>query len=87
MRNSRSLYRGHRFAAQVISYAVWVYHRFCLSFRDVDDLLAERGIVVSYETVRNWCRKFGSDYAKRLKKRQGRLVRPAEIPPERRTHF
>jgi putative transposase len=45
-----------------------------LSFRDVEDLLAERGIVVSYETVRNWCRKFGSGYAKRLKKRQqGRL--------------
>jgi len=61
------------FSGAVISYAVWVYHRFCLSFRDVEDLLAERGIVVSYETVRNWCRKFGSDYAKRLKKRQGRL--------------
>jgi len=44
-----------------------------MSFRDVEDLLAERGITVSYETVRHWCRKFGSDYAKRLKKRQGQL--------------
>jgi len=73
MRNSRSRYRGHRFPPQIISYAVWVYHRFCMSFRDVEDLLAERGITVSYETVRHWCRKFGSDYAKRLKKRRGQL--------------
>ena len=73
MRNSRSCYRGHRFPPQIISHAVWVYHRFCMSFRDVEDLLAERGITVSYETVRHWCRKFGSDYAKRLKKRRGQL--------------
>src|SRR5215471_14928020 len=73
MRNARSRYRGHRFPPQIISYAVWVYHRFCMSFRAVEDLLAERGITVSYETVRHWCRKFGSDYARRLKKRQGRL--------------
>src|SRR6516225_4882844 len=73
MRNSRSRYRGHRFPPQIISHAVWVYHRFCMSFRDVEDLLAERGITVSYETVRHWCRKFGSDYAKRLKKRRGQL--------------
>jgi putative transposase len=50
-----------------------VYHRFCLSFRDVEDLLAERGILVSYETIRQWCRKFGPEYARRLKRRQGRL--------------
>ena len=73
MRNARLRYRGHRFPPQIISYAVWVYHRFCMSFRDVEDLLAERGITVSYEAVRHWCRKFGSDYARRLKKRQGRL--------------
>ena len=48
-------------------------HRYCLSFRDVEDLLAARGIIVSYETVRQWCRKFGPDYARRLKRRQGRL--------------
>jgi putative transposase len=44
-----------------------------MNFRDVEDLLAERGITVSYEAVRRWCRKFGADYARRLKKRQGRL--------------
>jgi putative transposase len=56
-----------------LSYAVWVYHRFCLSFRDVEDLLAERGIIVSYEAIRIWCQKFGPDYARKLKRRQGRL--------------
>src|SRR5262249_36943186 len=73
MNSARSRYHGHRFPPEIIGYAVWVYHRFCMSFRDVEDLLAERGITVSYETVRHWCWKFGSDYAKRLKKRQGQL--------------
>jgi putative transposase len=66
-------YRGHRFPPEIISHAVWLYHRFCLSFRDVEDLLAERGITVSYETIRHWCRKFGTRYARRLKRREGRL--------------
>ena len=69
----RARYLRHRFPPAIISYAVWVYHRYCLSFRDVEDLLAERGILVSYETVRQWCRKFSPDYARRLKRRQGRL--------------
>jgi putative transposase len=73
MKNGRSRYYGHRFPPEIISYAVWVYHRFCLSFRDVEDLLAERGVIVSYETIRIWCQKFGPDYAQRLKRRQGRL--------------
>src|SRR5882762_8169366 len=73
MKNARSRYYGHRFPPEIISYAVWVYHRFCLSFRDVEDLLAERGIIVSYETIRLWCQKFGADYARKLKRRQGRL--------------
>jgi putative transposase len=73
MKSARSRYHGHRFPPEIISYAVWVYHRFCLSFRDVEDLLSERGIVVSYEATRRWCRKFGPDYAMRLKKKQGRL--------------
>jgi len=55
------------------SYAVWVYHRFCPSFRDAEDLLAERGFIVSYETIQIWCRKFGPDYATKLKRCQGRL--------------
>ena len=52
---------------------MWLYHRYGLSFRDVEDLLAERGIIVSYETIRQWCAKFGPDYARRLKRRHGRL--------------
>src|SRR5215472_1736659 len=73
MKSAPSRYHGHRFRPEIIGYAVWVYHRFSLSFRDVEDLLAERGITVSYETIRRWCRKFGPHYARRLKKKQGRL--------------
>ena len=62
-------YKRHRFPPDIISHAVWLYHRFNLSHRDVEDLLAERGITVSYETIRLWCIKFGSRYAKRLKRR------------------
>ena len=68
-----SLYRGHRFPPEIISHAVWLYHRFTLSFRDVEDLLAERGILVSYEAIRYWCRKFGPSYARKLRRKQGRL--------------
>ena len=64
MKKDQSRYYGHRFPPEIISYAVWVDHRFCLSFRDVEDLLAERGIIVSYETIRLWCQKFGPDYAR-----------------------
>ena len=73
MKSDRSRYSGYRFPSQIISYAIWAYHRFCLSFRDVEDLLAERGIIVSYETIRPWCEKFGLDYARKLKLREGRL--------------
>ncbi|WP_164871880.1 transposase, partial [Solirhodobacter olei] len=55
--------KGYRFPRSVIAYAVWVYHRFALSLRDVEDLLAERGVVVSYETIRSWCRRFGPQFA------------------------
>jgi len=68
-----SLYRRHRFPPEIISHAVWLYHRFTLSFRDVEDLLAERGVTVSYEAIRSWCRKFGPAYARTLRRRQGRL--------------
>ena len=73
MDSTTASYRGHRFPPEIISHAVWLYHRFCLSFRDVEDLLAERGIAVSYESIRHWCRKFGAGYARRLKRREGRL--------------
>ena len=60
-------YKRHRFPPDIISYAVWLYYRFNLSHRDVEDLLAERGITVSYEAIRLWCIKFGALYARRLK--------------------
>ena len=66
-------YHGYRFPPEIISQAVWLYHRFCLSFRDVEDLLAQRGVTVTYETVRQWCQSFGLDYARRLRRRRGRL--------------
>jgi len=61
-------YKGHRFPQEIISHAVWLYYRFSLSYRDVEDLLAERGIVVTYETVRQWCLKFGQQYATQLRR-------------------
>jgi len=66
-------YNGYRFPREIISHSVWLYHRFALSFRDIEDLLAERGVIVTYETIRQWCRKFGLEYAQKLKRRQGRL--------------
>lgn len=62
-------YKRHRFPPDIISYVVWLYHRFNLSHRDIEDLLAERGITVSYETIRLWCIKFGAKYARRLKRK------------------
>lgn len=64
MNTNTPTYQGYRFPPDIISHAVWLYHRFCLSFRDVEDLLAERGIIVSYETIRQWCQKFGAEYAR-----------------------
>jgi len=62
-------YKRHRFPPDIISYAVWVYYRFNLSHRDVEDLLAERGVTVSREAIRRWCIKFGTLYARRLKRK------------------
>lgn len=59
MFSAAALYRGHRFPAEVISHAVWLYFRFNLSHHEVEKLLAERGIRVGYEAIRLWCRKFG----------------------------
>ncbi len=73
MDNDKPSYRGHRFPSEIIGHAVWLYHRFYLSLRDVEDLLAERGIIVTYEAIRLWCLKFGPKYARTLKRRQGRL--------------
>ena len=71
--NRQSSYRGYRFPPEIISQAVWLYHRFALSFRDIEDLLAERGVIVTYESIRQWCMQFGPSYANQLRKRQGRL--------------
>jgi len=66
-----STYKRHRFHSSIISYAVWGYYRFNLSLRDIEDLLAEKGISVSYEAIRLWCIKFGPAYARKLKQKHG----------------
>ena len=68
MKRSASLYKRHRFPPDIIQHAVWLYLRFNLSHREIEDLLAERGIFVSYESIRLWCIKFGPRYAGRLKR-------------------
>ena len=73
MRSPSSSYYGYRFPPDIISHAVWLYHRFCLSFRDVEDLLAQRGVTVTYETIRQWCQRFGPVYVRRLRRRRGRM--------------
>src|SRR6201993_1143883 len=65
-------YKGFRFPPEIISHAVWLYFRFSLRFRDVEELLAQRGIVVTYETVRQWCLPFGQTYANELCRRRPR---------------
>ena len=67
-----SPYKGFRYPQEIISHAVWLYFRFNLSYRDVEELLAARGVVVTYETVRQWCRKFGQTYAHQLRRRRAR---------------
>jgi putative transposase len=67
-----NLYKHHRFPGEIISYAVWLYFRFPLSHRDVEELLLVRGIIVSYEAIRKWCRKFGQQYANPLRRRRSR---------------
>ena len=67
-----SLYKGHRFPVEIISHCVWLYHRFPLSLRDVQEMMAERGVIVSYESVHQWCRKFGQSFANGLRRRRAR---------------
>src|SRR3954464_15343908 len=68
-------YRRHRFPPPIIQHAIWLYLRFTLSYRDIEDLLAERGLEVSYETVRRWVLKFGPGIARNL-----RRLRPRSSP-------
>src|SRR3712207_660362 len=65
-------YKGFRFPAEIIRHAIWLYYRFSLSYRDVEELLADRGVVVSYETIRQWCLRFGQSYANQLRRRRAR---------------
>ena len=69
MTHQANLYKRHRFPPVIIQQAVWLYHRFNLSHRDIENLLAERGIEVTYESVRLWCNKFGPLFARRLKRK------------------
>src|SRR5919197_544974 len=63
-------YKHHRFPVEIISHAVWLYCRFCLSYRDVEELPFARGVTVTYEAIRKWCRKFGQQYANQLRHRR-----------------
>ncbi len=65
-------YKGFRYPVEIISHCVWLYHRFPLSFREVEEMMMERGIVVSHETIRQWCRTFGQTYANGLRRRRPR---------------
>jgi putative transposase len=65
----QNIYKRYRFPSVIIQYAVWLYYRFNLSHRDIEDLLAERGIDVTYEAIRLWCNRFGPKYATRLKRK------------------
>src|ERR671932_508058 len=68
-RSARSRYAGYRFPPEIISHAVWLYFRFPLSLRMVEEMLAPRGIIVSHESVRQWALKFGQDFANRIRRR------------------
>jgi putative transposase len=65
-------YKHHRFPAEIISHGVWLYFRFCLSYRDVEEMLFARGVLVTYEAIPQWCRKFGQSYANQLRRRRHR---------------
>ena len=67
-----SAYKGYRYPVEIISHCVWLYHRFPLSLREVEEMMMARGVVVSYETIRAWCRTFGQTYANGLRRRRHR---------------
>ncbi len=72
-------YKGHRYPVEIINHCVWLYFRFPLSFREVEELMLARGVAVSYETIRRWCAKFGQAYANGLRQRAA----PAAPAPRR----
>jgi len=72
MNASPSLYRRHRFPSQIISHCVWLYFRFNLSYRDIEEMMRARGVTLTYETIRHWCLKFGQTFANGLRRRYPR---------------
>jgi len=87
VRQPSSLYKRYRFPGEIIIHAVWLYYRFLLSYRDVEELLAERGITVSYETIREWSPRCGRTYANSLKQRRPRPGNKWLLDGVSRTHF
>jgi putative transposase len=73
VKTSESRYRRHRFPIEVVEQCIWLYFRFALSYRNIEEMMATRGVPVTYETVREWCQKFGSVYSARLRKKRVRL--------------
>jgi putative transposase len=65
-------YKGHRYPVEIISHCVWLYFWFPLSFREAGELMLERGVIVSYESIRRWCLKSGQQYASSLRRRRPR---------------
>ena len=84
---ARARYKGHRFPAEIIGHAVWLYFRFPLGLRMVEELLAARGIIVSHETVRQWARKFGQRFANQIRRRLPRAGDKWHLDGVSRTHF
>jgi putative transposase len=72
MRTPTSLHRRHRFSPEIISHCVWLYFRFALSYRDIEEMMAVRGVTLTYETAREWCLKFGQTYANSLRRQSPR---------------
>jgi putative transposase len=87
MRQPPNPHHRHRFPAELISHAVWLYHVLSLSFRDVEFLLAERGVIVSYESIRQWCLKFGACFADKLRRRRPRPGDKWHLDGVSRTHL
>jgi putative transposase len=72
-RPATTRYKNHRFPTEIISHAAWLDFRFCPSFREVEELLLNQGVIVTYEAIRKWCRKFGQPYASQLRRCRPRL--------------
>ena len=72
MLRRRQLYKGHRYPVEIISHCVWLYHRFPLSLREVEEMMMARGVLVTYETIHQWCRKFGQTFVNQLCHRRPR---------------